>query len=319
MLVSRGALLLPLAIAPPPMPFRMSLLDTAAAQLDATTLSDSFAKLPDTLVSIVGAAKTGDVDAVLQAARDGGPSVPIVDSLFIIAYLKRILASFLPRPSEALLEGTVLSGRKLRCAYRASRDGWKASQFHKKVDFQGPGIVIGTAGGNAFAGYNPNGWYVNACLRSLLYRLHCLAAFILGDVGNFLRRLSTDDYYGSVNAFLAVSKGGEWIRLPKLGGSEASVFDYARSGPHFGSSALVIGDTQAAVMGLFAGPDVEEMSAEGNLKRARSRLGQAYARGPPPFSASVFGGATLDATLLELEVWVVDNSVPKPKQKITRI
>lgn len=289
MIVTRGAFLLPLALVPPPKPIQMSLLETVAVDFDATAFSDSFARLPESVVNIVSAAKTGDIDAVLQAARDGGPAVPATDALFILAYLQRILAAILPRPSESLLEGTVLSGRKLRCAYRASRDGWKASQFHKKVDFQGPGIVIGTAGGAAFAGYNPNGWR------------------------------STDDYYGSTNAFLAVSKGGEWIRLPKLGGSEASVFDYARSGPHFGSDALVIGDTQAAVMGLFAGPDVEEMAAEGNLRRARSRLGQSYARGPPPFAASVFGGAKLGATLLELEVWVADNSVPKPKQKIKRI
>ena len=289
MIVTRGAFLLPLALVPPPKPIQMSLLETVAVDFDATAFSDSFARLPESVVNIVSAAKTGDIDAVLQAARDGGPAVPATDALFILAYLQRILAAILPRPSESLLEGTVLSGRKLRCAYRASRDGWKASQFHKKVDFQGPGIVIGTAGGAAFAGYNPNGWR------------------------------STDDYYGSTNAFLAVSKGGEWIRLPKLGGSEASVFDYARSGPHFGSNALVIGDTQAAVMGLFAGPDVEEMAAEGNLRRARSRLGQSYARGPPPFAASVFGGAKLGATLLELEVWVADNSVPKPKQKIKRI
>ena len=289
MIITRGAFLLPLALVPPPKPIQMSLLETVAVDFDATAFSDSFARLPESVVNIVSAAKTGDIDAVLQAARDGGPAVPATDALFILAYLQRILAAILPRPSESLLEGTVLSGRKLRCAYRASRDGWKASQFHKKVDFQGPGIVIGTAGGAAFAGYNPNGWR------------------------------STDDYYGSTNAFLAVSKGGEWIRLPKLGGSEASVFDYARSGPHFGSDALVIGDTQAAVMGLFAGPDVEEMAAEGNLRRARSRLGQSYARGPPPFAASVFGGAKLGATLLELEVWVADNSVPKPKQKIKRI
>ena len=38
--------------------------------------------------------------------------------------------------------------------------------------------------------------------------------------------------------------------------------------------------------------------------RASSRLGLSYERGPPPFRASVFGGATLEASLRELEVWV---------------
>ena len=110
---------------------------------------------------------------------------------------------------------------------------------------------------------------------------------------------------GSINAFLFVQKGGEWIKLRKIGGGEAAIFDYARSGPQFGAGELVIGATQAPVMGGFSGPDTEDIgTAEGNLRRASSRLGLSYERGPPPFRASVFGGATLEASLRELEVWV---------------
>ena len=41
-------------------------------------------------------------------------------------------------------------------------------------------------------------------------------------------------------------------KLPTLG-SSAAVFDYARSGPHFGAAELVIGATLAPVMGGFTG------------------------------------------------------------------
>ena len=59
-------------------------------------------------------------------------------------------------------------------------------------------------------------------------------------------------------------------------------------------------------MGGFSGPDRHEksMSAQGNLRGATSRLGLSYECGPPPFRASAFGGATLEASLRELEVWV---------------
>ena len=108
-------------------------------------------------------------------------------------------------------------------------------------------------------------------------------------------------------------KGSEWIKLPKIGGAEAAIYDYARAGPQFGSGELVIGASQAAVMGGFTGPDTEDISrGAGSLRKASSRLGLQYARGPPPYRASVFGGATLDADLREVEVWVAADG-PKPR------
>ena len=35
---------------------------------------------------------------------------------------------------------------------------------------------------------------------------------------------------------------------------------WAGGNVHFGSNALIMGNTEASVMGLFAGPDVEEMA-----------------------------------------------------------
>ena len=43
------------------------------------------------------------------------------------------------------------------------------------------------------------------------------------------------------------------VKLSKVGGGDAAIFDYARSGPHFGADGLIIGKSQAATTGLFAG------------------------------------------------------------------
>jgi hypothetical protein len=51
----------------------------------------------------------------------------------------------------------------------------------------------------------------------------------------------------------------------------AAIFDYATGGPCFGSSDLLIGEPRAAVMGGFAGPDMEDTSLNaGDLRRGKS-------------------------------------------------
>ena len=42
--------------------------------------------------------------------------------------------------------------RKLKLAFDAKRNGWKAAAFHKGVDFKGPGIVVAKTKGGAVAG-----------------------------------------------------------------------------------------------------------------------------------------------------------------------
>jgi hypothetical protein len=50
----------------------------------------------------------------------------------------------------------------------------------------------------------------------------------------------------------------------------AAIFDYATGGPCFGASDLIIGEPKAAVMGGFAGPDMEDTSINaGNLKNGK--------------------------------------------------
>jgi len=194
---------------------------------------------------------------------------PIGDNLETLlgaAVISTILFSITARPpsrlfSDATLEriledtfvGRALStrGGELRCVYKASRDGWSAIQFHEKVDNLGSGlVVVKTAlGGKIFGGFNPSGWR------------------------------STDDYTTSTTAFLWCLQGGgqKVIQYPVQRGGPA-LFDYATAGPCFGTTDLVIGPPQAAILGGFAGPDMEDDGkTAGSLKRANVLPGQTYA------------------------------------------
>jgi hypothetical protein len=87
--------------------------------------------------------------------------------------------------------------------------------------------------------------------------------------------------------------------LPKVGGSGAALFDYARGGPQFGADGLLIGPPLAPVMGGFAGPDTN--SGVGDLRQAKSRLGLSYAKREDG-KDSIFGDESR-ATIQEVEVF----------------
>ncbi|CAO2141394.1 unnamed protein product [Urochloa humidicola] len=178
----------------------------------------------------------------------------------------------LPFPMS-LVANTHLRGRELKCCYKATVDGFSATDFHRRCDFKGPCVVIGyTAGaGLKFGGFTPEG-----------YR-------------------STDDYYDTLDAFLfywppeaseatdfssSSSSPAPPVVLRKVGGSGAALFDYTRGGPQFGADGLLIGPPLTAVMGVFTGPD--SSAGVGDLRSARSRLGLSYARRPDG-KESLFG------------------------------
>lgn len=136
-------------------------------------------------------------------------------------------------PPLSVLEGTNIDPSKpnvdLTCVYKASRDGWSAIDFHENCDGRGSALVVAlTTSGKKFGGFNPLGWQ------------------------------STDDYGSSNAAFLWFEKAGKAVKCPVLSGGNAAIFDFATGGPQFGSSDLIIGPKQAAVMGGFAGPDAED-------------------------------------------------------------
>lgn len=162
--------------------------------------------------------------------------------------------SSLDPPAGILLKGTSIDPEKanvdLQRVYKASEDGWSAVDFHRCCDDRGSGLVVAlTRSGKKFGGFNPLGWS------------------------------STDDYGGSNSAFLWFRKdgGGGIARCRVLIGGNAATFDYATGGPQFGPADLVIGPPQAAVMGGFAGPDMEDTSVNaGDLRRGTSSVGGAY-------------------------------------------
>ncbi|CAL9094559.1 unnamed protein product [Musa acuminata var. zebrina] len=179
--------------------------------------------------------------------------------------------------SRSLVANTHLRGRELKCCYRASIDGFSAVDFHRCCDFKGPCVVVGyTTTSFKFGAFNPEG-----------YR-------------------STDDYYDTFDAFLFYWKeaGGsaaadDPVILPKVGGSGAAIFDYARGGPQFGADGLLIGPPLTPVMGVFTGPDAS--SGVGDLRQAKSRLGLSYAKREDG-KESVFGDVP-KATLVEVQVF----------------
>lgn len=152
------------------------------------------------------------------------------------------------KTTAQLVAGTFLENKELVCAYKASRDGWSAITFHAAVDDRGSGLVMALSrSGALFGGFNPIGWR------------------------------STDDYLSSNSAFLWFMKGEKVVKCPVLSGGNAAIFDYAAGGPCFGAADLQLGSPQAAVMGGFAGPDMEDTSANaGSLKQGSSSAGGAY-------------------------------------------
>ena len=183
-----------------------------------------------------------------------GAAITLVAGLFsIILPPSRVLSN---AAIQSILEETYIGEQlkrrpsvALQCVYKASRDGWSATDFHEKVDTLGSGIVAAKTafGGTVLGGFNPNGWR------------------------------STDDYTTSTTAFLFYkARNGQIVKYPVVAGSPA-IFDYATSGPCFGATDLIIGPPQAAILGGFTGPDLEDDSlAAGSLKRARILPGQAY-------------------------------------------
>ena len=45
-----------------------------------------------------------------------------------------------------------------RLCYRASRDGWRSSDFHSRCDFKGPTVTLIKAGYYIFGGYSDIPW-----------------------------------------------------------------------------------------------------------------------------------------------------------------
>eukprot|EP01082_Thalassiosira_pseudonana_P002611 g3399.t1 g3399 contig12:1998948-1999886(+) len=159
--------------------------------------------------------------------------------------------SSLEPPSDVLLGTSIDPSRDdvdLGRVYKASKDGWSAIDFHKAVDGKGSGVVVAlTKSGKRFGGFNPLGW------------------------------MSSDDYGNTNGAFLWFERNGKGVKCPVLSGGNAAIFDYATSGPTFGSADLCIGPPKAQIMGGFTGPDMEDNTrVAGDLRKGKSSVGGAF-------------------------------------------
>ncbi|KAL7539838.1 hypothetical protein ACHAWF_006518, partial [Thalassiosira exigua] len=219
--------------------------------------------------------------------RVGGPpsttgirasSSPIGD---LLSGITGVAPSSLDPPADVLAGTSIDPSRDdvdLGRVYKATKDGWSAIKFHECADGKGSAIVVALSkSGKRFGGFNPLGW------------------------------MSSDDYGNSNAAFLWFEKNGKSAKCPILVGGNTAIYDYATGGPNFGAADLCIGPPRAAVMGGFAGPDVENSeSVAGNLRRGKSSVGAAYdyQKGWP-----VAG----EFQLAEVEVWCnlnVEKRVP---------
>ncbi|CAM9846831.1 unnamed protein product [Chrysoparadoxa australica] len=186
------------------------------------------------------------VDSVSPPGVDGSAAAGLTAVSGLAGlFLMRPPARLLPEQSlEPLLEGTNLGcpGVELSRAYKGSVDGWSSVNFHRAVDGKGSAIVIAqTTTGAILGGYNAAGWR------------------------------SSDDYISSTNCFLFSYKGQTLSKYEVIGSGDAAIYDYSKEGPRFGSDALIIGPGQSATMGLFAGPDNEDISfGAGDLREAKA-------------------------------------------------
>lgn len=143
---------------------------------------------------------------------------PMTDETRLVEYLlpgqeQDVLESFCPPPFSSLkiqkAITTFLPGCRFHLLYRASRDGWSHSDFHRLCDHQGPTVTVLTSTGDyIFGGYVHRSWK------------------------------SRNDYVNDPNAFLFSVKRPEGLEPTKLGLKQGranyAMYDHALCGPTFG-------------------------------------------------------------------------------------
>ena len=77
------------------------------------------------------------------------------DSVILNSEQASTLVKWLPPEDSELGEVVLL--------YRASRDGWRSSDFHRLCDHKGPTITVVRVGTNVFGGYTEQSWDGGTC------------------------------------------------------------------------------------------------------------------------------------------------------------
>ena len=154
-------------------------------------------------------------------------------------------------PLRRLLKNTRLEKEPLELAFDARRDGWSCEAFLGKVATRGANLIVAeTEAGAVIGGYAPRSWL------GLGEEKSAMAAFLFtwpeGGGGKDL------------------SKRGDAIKLPKVGGAGLALVDRPGVAIQFGAEGLTI----------------PLSSREGGERLAKCRLGTYYAKIPSSSSSS---------------------------------
>ena len=117
--------------------------------------------LPDDKVvrkELLNEAEFYQIDGILDELK----AKPFKDSAILSSEQRETLVDWLKHTRESLSDDYVL-------LYRASRDGWTASNFHSRCDNKGPTVTVIKSGNYIFGGYTEQAWQSSSKRPFFLY------------------------------------------------------------------------------------------------------------------------------------------------------
>ena len=117
--------------------------------------------LPDDKVvrkELLSEAEFYQIDGILDELK----AKPFKDSAILSSEQRETLVDWLKHTRESLSDDYVL-------LYRASRDGWTASNFHSRCDNKGPTVTVIKSGNYIFGGYTEQAWQSSSKRPFFLY------------------------------------------------------------------------------------------------------------------------------------------------------
>ena len=117
--------------------------------------------LPDDKVirkELLNEAEFYQIDGILDELK----AKPFKDSAILSSAQRETLVDWLKHTRESLSDDYVL-------LYRASRDGWTASNFHSRCDNKGPTVTVIKSGNYIFGGYTEQAWQSSSKRPFFLY------------------------------------------------------------------------------------------------------------------------------------------------------
>ena len=117
--------------------------------------------LPDDKVvrkELLSEAEFYRIDGILDELKAN----PFKDSAILSSEQRETLVDWLKHTRESLSDDYVL-------LYRASRDGWTASNFHSRCDNKGPTVTVIKSGNYIFGGYTEQAWQSSSKRPFFLY------------------------------------------------------------------------------------------------------------------------------------------------------